>query len=89
MDLALWLTHSGSNNPCLEQIFMVLKMFQVIEVWLYIERPSQILFWFSVNKIIQSYLLSSFFKWQLILPYYFIPFVVYEYLTLSAFSFFL
>ena len=27
---SLWLTLNGSNNPCLEQIYMVPKMFQLL-----------------------------------------------------------
>ena len=34
-DLALWLTLSGSNYPCLEQIYMLPKMFELFEVRLY------------------------------------------------------
>ena len=30
-DLALWLTLSGSNYPCLEQISMVPKMFEPLK----------------------------------------------------------
>ena len=35
-DMALWLALSGSNYPCLEQLYIVLKMLELLRIQLYI-----------------------------------------------------